>query len=285
MRSILFSGDIGRPSDRVLAAPSPMDGADYLVVESTYGDRTHRNTDVLVELADVINRTAARGGVVLIPAFAVGRAQSLMYCIHLLKSQRAIADLPVYLNSPMAASATSVYARHRSELRLNPAQCEALIHAAQIVHTPDESRELNKRHGPMIIIAASGIMATGGRVLHHLKAFAPDKRNTILFAGLQAGGTRGATISGGAATVRIFGEDVPIRAEVAMLSDLSAHSDAAEIITWLRRDRHGFSWVGKLVSAAKGVAPRHHDQPKSQIRPVVPARHSPTISAVPRPRR
>ena len=233
VRSILFSGDIGRPNDLVLAAPSPMDGADYLVVESTYGDRMHRNADVLAELAGVINRTAARGGVVLIPAFAVGRAQSLMYCIHLLKSQKAIANLPVYLNSPMAASATSVYARHQSELRLNPAQSKALVHAAQIVHTPEESRELNKRHGPMIIIAASG-MATGGRVLHHLKAFAPDKRNTILFAGFQAGGTRGATISGGAATVRIFGEDVPIRAEVAMLPDLSAHSDAAEIIAWLR---------------------------------------------------
>ena len=232
VRSILFSGDIGRPNDLVLAAPSQMDGADYLVVESTYGDRAHRNADVLTELAEVINRTAVRGGVVIIPAFAVGRAQSLMYCIHLLKSRHAIADLPVYLNSPMAASATGVYARHQSELRLDAAQCKALVNAAQIVHTPDDSRELNKKHGPMIIIAASG-MATGGRVLHHLKAFAPDPRNTILFAGFQAGGTRGATISGGAATVRIFGDDVPIRAEVASLSDLSAHSDAAEIIAWL----------------------------------------------------
>ncbi len=233
VRSILFSGDIGRPNDLVLNAPSQMDGADYLVVESTYGDRAHKNADVLAELAEVINRTAAQGGVVLIPAFAVGRAQSLMYCIHLLKSRHVIADLPVYLNSPMAASATGVYASHQSELRLDPAQCKALVNAAQIVHTPDDSRELNKKHGPMIIIAASG-MATGGRVLHHLKAFAPDPRNTILFAGFQAGGTRGATISGGAATVRIFGDDVPIRAEVATLSDLSAHADAAEIIAWLR---------------------------------------------------
>ena len=144
-----------------------------------------------------------------------------------------VADLPVYLNSPMAASATSVYARHQSELRLNPAQGNAWVHAAQIVHTPEESRELNPRHGPMIIIAASG-MATGGRVLHHLNAFAPYKRNTILFAGFQAGGRRGATISGEAATVRIFGEDVPISAEVPTLSDLSARSDAAEIIAWLR---------------------------------------------------
>ena len=232
-RSILFSGDIGRPNDLVLAPPSPMDGADYLVVESTYGDRLHKKTDLLLELANVINRTAARGGVVVIPAFAVGRAQSLLYCIHLLKSQGVIHDLPVYLNSPMAASATHVYERHRDELRLTAAQCRAMAHTAQIVHTPEESRLLNARRGPMVIISASG-MATGGRVLHHIKAFGPDKRNTILFAGFQAGGTRGATIARGASSVRIFGEDVPIRAEVAMLDSLSAHADAEEIVDWLR---------------------------------------------------
>jgi len=233
LRSILFSGDIGRPNDLVLEAPSPMDGADYLVVESTYGDRLHKNTDMLRELADVINRTAARGGVVVIPAFAVGRAQSLLYCIHLLKAQGLIQNLPVYLNSPMAANATNAYQQHRAELRLTRAQCEAMTHAAQIVATPEESRELNTRSGPMVIISASG-MATGGRVVHHLKAFAPDQRNTILFAGFQAGGTRGASIMAGASTVRIHGEDVPVRAEVAMLDNLSAHADAGEIIGWLR---------------------------------------------------
>jgi metallo-beta-lactamase family protein len=232
-RSILFSGDIGRPNDLVLAPPSPMDGADYLVVESTYGDRLHKKTDVLLELAAVINRTAARGGAVIIPAFAVGRAQSLLYHIHLLKTQGVIQDLPVYLNSPMATNATHIYERNRSELRLTATQCRALAHAAQIVHTPEESRLLNARRGPMVIISASG-MATGGRVVHHIKAFAPDKRNTILFAGYQAGGTRGATMVGGASSVRIFGEDVPIRAEVATLDSLSAHADAAEITSWLR---------------------------------------------------
>ena len=233
-RSILFSGDIGRPNDLVLAGPTPMDGADYLVVESTYGDRLHQQTDVLLELAHIINRTAARGGVVVIPAFAVGRAQSLLYCIHLLKAQGVIHDsLPVYLNSPMAANATQVYERHRAELRLTAAQCRAMAHTAQIVQSAEESRLLNARRGPMVIISASG-MATGGRVLHHIKAFGPDKRNTILFAGYQAGGTRGATIAGGARAVRIFGQDVPIRAEVAMLGSLSAHADGAEIIEWLR---------------------------------------------------
>ncbi|MDP1968833.1 MAG: MBL fold metallo-hydrolase [Burkholderiaceae bacterium] len=231
-RSILFSGDIGRPNDLVLKAPTAMDGADYLVVESTYGDRLHDTADPLQMLGEVINRTALRGGVVLIPAFAVGRAQNLLHCIHLLKERHAIPDIPVYLNSPMAASAMQVYLKHQSELRLNAAQCAALARTAHIVETPDESRELNTRRGPMIIIAASG-MATGGRVVHHLEAFAPDARNTILFAGYQAGGTRGATIVGGASSVRIHGADVPVRAEVANLGLFSAHADAAEITAWL----------------------------------------------------
>ncbi|MGV8805782.1 MAG: MBL fold metallo-hydrolase RNA specificity domain-containing protein [Polaromonas sp.] len=232
-RSILFSGDIGRPNDLVLTPPSPMDGADYLVVESTYGDRLHESRDLLAELAAVVNRTAARGGMVLIPAFAVGRAQSLLYCLYLLKSQGLIPDLPLYLNSPMAANATQVYTRHLDELKLTAAQCQAMTHSAHFVQTPEESRQLNTRRGPMVIISASG-MATGGRVLHHLKAFAPDRRNTVLFAGYQAGGTRGSSLVGGAKTVRIFGEDVPIHAEVATLDGLSAHADAAEIVHWLR---------------------------------------------------
>jgi metallo-beta-lactamase family protein len=204
------------------------------VVESTYGDRLHKDSDPLLALGQVINRTAARGGVVVIPAFAVGRAQSLLHCIQVLKAQGVIQrKLPVYLNSPMAAKATQVYLKHREELRLTSDECEAMAHTAHIVESPEESRLLNARHGPMVIIAASG-MATGGRVVHHLKAFAPDKRNTIVFAGFQPGGTRGAIIAGGAPTVRIHGQDVPVRAEVAMLDDLSAHSDAAEIMGWLR---------------------------------------------------
>jgi metallo-beta-lactamase family protein len=231
-RSILFSGDIGRPNDLVLRAPTPMDGADYLVVESTYGDREHPDSDPLFQLGEVIRRTAARGGVVVIPAFAVGRAQSLLYCISLLKAQRAIPDLPVYLNSPMAANAMDVYWKHKEDLRLTAGECQAVASVARIVQTPEESERLNARHGPMVIIAASG-MATGGRVVHHIKAFAPDRRNTLLFAGFQAGGTRGASITSGAPTVRIHGNDVPIRAEVVQLEDLSAHADASEILEWL----------------------------------------------------
>lgn len=233
-RSILFSDDIGRPNDLVLKAPVQMDGADYLVVESTYGDRLHKNDDPLLALGKLVNRTVARAGVVIIPAFAVGRAQTLLHCMEVLRAQGVVPHhLPVYLNSPMAASATHAYEKHRGELRLTAAQCNAMAHTAHIVQSPQESRLLNGRRGPMVIIAASG-MATGGRVVHHLKAFAPDKRNTIVFAGFQAGGTRGANIAGGSPTVRIHGEDVPVRAEVVLLDDLSAHADAGEILQWLR---------------------------------------------------
>ncbi len=231
-RSILFSGDIGRPHDLVLKPPVTPEAADYLVVESTYGDRAHLDSDPLTVLADVINRTAARGGVVVIPAFAVGRAQSLLYCIHLLKSRGLIHHLPVYLNSPMAANATQVYMKYPQQLRLSANECTEVASTAHIVETADESRLLNARKGPMVIIAASG-MATGGRVVHHLQAFAPDKRNTILLAGFQAGGTRGAALAGGAKVLRIFGEEVPVRAEVAQLDHLSAHADADEILAWL----------------------------------------------------
>jgi metallo-beta-lactamase family protein len=234
--NVVFSGDIGRPEDMLLAAPSRMDGADYLVTESTYGDRNHEHVDVLVKLADAINRTAARGGAVIIPAFAVGRAQSLLYCIHLLKQRHAIPDLPVFLNSPMAVDATAVYRRYRQEHRLNQEECDAMCHAAKVVNTPEESMQLNTRRGPMIIIAASG-MATGGRVIHHLKSFAPDWRNTILFTSFQAGGTRGAAMVAGASTIRIHGEEIPVRAEVSVIENLSAHADAGEIMGWLK----GFS--------------------------------------------
>jgi metallo-beta-lactamase family protein len=249
-RSILFSGDIGRPQDLVLLPPTRMAGADYLVVESTYGNRTHEPVDVLQQLAEVIKRTAARGGVLLIPAFAVGRAQTLLYCIHLLKQSRAIPALPVFLNSPMAAKACAVYWRHRELHRLSAEDCEATRQVATIVGTPEESRALNGRRGPMIVIAASG-MATGGRVVHHLKAFAPERRNTILFTSFQAGGTRGDSMVNGAPTVRIHGEDVPVRAEVAVLGNLSGHADAGEILTWIG----GFAAPPRLSFITHGEPP------------------------------
>ncbi len=231
--SILFSGDLGRPHDLVMSPPARIAEADYLIVESTYGNRSHDRSDPLQVLADVINNTARRHGVVLIPTFAVGRAQTLLHCIATLKRRRAIPDLPVYLNSPMAVDATRIFTAHPGEHRLSRAQCEALSHTAHIVNSVDESKSLNQKHGPMIILAASG-MATGGRVVHHLQAFAPDPRNTILFAGFQAGGTRGASIVAGSDIIKIHGEYVPVRAEVHQMENLSAHADAGEIMGWLQ---------------------------------------------------
>jgi metallo-beta-lactamase family protein len=160
-RSILFSGDIGRPNDLVLQPPAAVRGADFLVVESTYGDRDHPHTQPFDHIADIVNRTAHRGGVVVIPAFAVGRAQSLLYCIRRLKREKRIPDLPVYLNSPTAASALQVYWNHREDLRLSPDQCDAVARSVRVVQTPEESERLNTGREPMIVIAGSG-MATGG---------------------------------------------------------------------------------------------------------------------------
>jgi metallo-beta-lactamase family protein len=231
-RSLLFSGDLGSSRDLVMPPPAPPEPCDTVIVESTYGDRCHGDVDPLTAIAEVVNRTAARGGVVVIPAFAVGRAQLLLHAIHLLKKDRRIPDVPAYLNSPMAADATRLYQKHPAEHRLTAEQCEALGRTARIVSSVDESRRLNELREPAIIISASG-MASGGRVLHHLKALAPDARNTILFAGYQAAGTRGASIAGGAPTVKIHGSHVPVRAEVARIDSLSAHADRDELLAWI----------------------------------------------------
>ena len=231
--SLLFSGDLGRPNDLIMHAPERVRQADYLVMESTYGNRRHDPVDPQIAFAEIIHRTVERGGTILIPSFAVGRAQTLLYYIHLLKATHAIPDIPVFLNSPMAADATRIFHKHRGEHRLTDAQCDAMCRAAHIINSVEESKALNERKDPMIIISASG-MATGGRVLHHLKVLAPDARNTILFAGFQAGGTRGAAMLNGAEAIKIHGEYVPLRAEVAALDNLSAHADYEEIIDWLK---------------------------------------------------
>ncbi|MET3373526.1 metallo-beta-lactamase family protein [Variovorax boronicumulans] len=249
--SILFSGDLGRSDDLLMRPPEVAQAADYVVVESTYGNRKHPASDTLTELAGVINRTAARGGIVVIPAFAVGRAQTLLHCIQSLKQARRIPDMPVYLNSPMAADATRIYRKHLDEHRLNAEQCAAMQGQTIIVNTIEESRRLNTLGFPSIIVSASG-MATGGRVLHHLKAYAPDARNTILFAGFQAAGTRGAAMVAGVDAIKIHGAYVPVRAEVANLETLSAHADHDELLAWLdaqRAPRRVFVTHGEPVAA------------------------------------
>jgi metallo-beta-lactamase family protein len=230
--TLLFSGDLGRPDDPIMRAPVAIERADHVVLESTYGDRLHETQDVEAALGEVIKRTAARGGIVIVPAFAVGRAQALLYAIYRLKGRGAIPDLPVFLNSPMAIDMTEIYHRHRSEHRLSVLECSGLCKVAKMTRTVEESRALNTLHYPAVIVSASG-MATGGRVLHHLKALGPNRRNTIVFAGYQAGGTRGARLLSGERTLRIHGEDVTIDAEVVSLPGMSAHADAGQLVHWL----------------------------------------------------
>jgi metallo-beta-lactamase family protein len=230
---IVFSGDVGRPHDPVMRAPEPPPESDWMVVESTYGNRRHLAQDLQQELGAALDRVLRRGGVAVIPAFAVGRAQLLLHAVTRMQEAGTLPRVPVYLNSPMATDVTALYARYRDDHRIDDAQLRAMQRTVRIVNSAEESKALNRRRGPMVIVAASG-MATGGRVLHHLVAFAPDPRNMIVLSGYQAGGTRGASLARGDREVRIYGVDVAVRAEVVQLQSASAHADADELLAWLR---------------------------------------------------
>jgi metallo-beta-lactamase family protein len=233
-RRLLFSGDLGRSDDLIMHAPEAPPQADTVLIESTYGEREHPQEDVATELAAPLARLAGRGGVAVVPVFAVGRAQALLLAIARLKARGAIpAGLPVFLDSPMAVSTTKLYAQHRDDHRLNSHDLNTLMHAATMVTSTDESRALAGRHGPMVILSASG-MATGGRVLHHLAHHAGSHRNMVILTGHQAGGTRGAALAAGARSLRIHGQDVAVQAEVVQLQSASAHADATQLLAWLR---------------------------------------------------
>lgn len=231
--SIHFTGDLGRVDDALMMPPAPFEGADVLVTESTYGDRQHASVDPQSELGAALKRTLDRGGVVVIPAFAVGRTQSLLLHISRLMKSGAVPRVPVYVNSPMASNASTMYQSHQDEHRISADEFDEMYHIAQLITSVDESIELNERREPMIIVSASGMM-TGGRVLHHIKAFGTNPKNTIILSGFQAGGTRGSLLAGGATELRIFGEDVPIRAEVVQLESMSSHADSKQIVDWMR---------------------------------------------------
>ena len=233
-RRILFSGDLGRSDDLIMNPPAPAPAADTVLIESTYGDREHPQEDVLAELGPALKRLAARGGVAVVPVFAVGRAQALLHAIHLLKLRGDIPNsLPVFLDSPMAVHTTHLFEQHPQDHRLSSKETRALTHSATMISSTDESRALASRHGPMVILSASG-MATGGRVLHHLAHYAGQHRNMIILTGFQAPGTRGATLASGARSVRIHGRDVELNAEVVQLQSASAHADANQLLAWLR---------------------------------------------------
>lgn len=230
--SIVFSGDLGRKSDPIMKAPTALQHATYLLIESTYGDRLHDKIDPAQVIKKAIIKTAARGGIVVIPAFAVGRAQNIMFYIQQLKQQKIIPDIPVFLDSPMAINAAEILYKYSNEHRLDKNLCYEVCDVAHYVRTADESKKLNQIKMPIIIISASG-MAEGGRVLHHLKNYISDYKNTILFTGFQAQGTRGDKIVRGDKDVKIHGDIYPVKAEIVNLTSGSAHADYEEILEWL----------------------------------------------------
>jgi len=236
-KTFLFSGDLGRPNDALMREPQPPVAADYLLVESTYGNRQHESIDVEGKLAELTNICASKGGAILIPAFAVGRAQLILYLLHRLRSSGRIPNLPIYLDSPMAISVTNLLHDFRDQHRLTHDECEQMCRNVRYVRTSDESRALNQLSMPRIIISASG-MATGGRVLHHLKYLVGDDRNIILFAGYQSGGTRGARLVGGEKQIKIHGRYYEVHARIENFDSLSAHADADEIEQWLKQMPH-----------------------------------------------
>jgi metallo-beta-lactamase family protein len=234
---VLFSGDVGRYDQPILKNPEAPPRCDVLLCESTYGDREHPADSPEDALADVVNRVAKRGGVIVMPAFAVGRTQTIMYIIRELENANRIPRLPVFVDSPMAISVTDLYMRHHEDHDLafvteskngNPLDA----HTVHYMRTVEDSKKINDVKTPAIIISASG-MATGGRVLHHIAQRAPDPRNAILLAGFQAEGTRGRALEEGAKTLRMYGEDVPVAAEVINLRQFSAHAGKSELMRWL----------------------------------------------------
>lgn len=274
--TLAFSGDLGRWERPVLLDPAPVPAADVLLLESTYGDRVHPPHPEQA-LARVVRETAGRGGALLVPAFAVGRTQELLWRLRELEQAGEIPTLPVYVDSPMALDVSALYRRHRDEQdvetrRLVDSGGNPLIPAHyHSARTPAESKAINDLTGPVIIISASG-MATGGRILHHLKRRLPDARTTVLLAGFQAAGTRGRALQDGATHVRIHGRDVPVRARIEILEGLSAHADREEILRWLggfaRAPRQTYLVHGEPAAAA-ALAEFIHDRLGWKARPAV----------------
>jgi metallo-beta-lactamase family protein len=237
---VVFTGDLGRYSVPILRDPQPIQEADYLVTESTYGNRTHQRTpSPTEELASAVNRNFDQRGCLLIPSFAVGRTQTLLYEMRRLEEQKTIPEVGVYVDSPMAIDATDVFYRHPEtydgEALGLEREGERIFSTSKtrFVRDVEESKELNSARGPLTIISASG-MATGGRILHHLARKLPQRRNTVLFVGFQVSGTRGRALIDGAETIKIHGEQVSVKAQVQTIEGFSAHADCEELLTWMK---------------------------------------------------
>jgi metallo-beta-lactamase family protein len=242
-KTVYFSGDVGRHGVPILHEPHPYPGSDVLFVESTYGNRQHDAADPRPALAAEIGAAIKRGGVIVVPAFAIDRTQELLYMLHELMVDGELPEVPIYLDSPMGIEATALYTRahseHDAEMRQYFSEQTNPIFPPNLQVTPSsqESRKLNSMDGPIIIISASG-MATGGRILHHLKLRLPEKKNTVIFVGYQAEGTKGRRLVEGEEQIKIHGQWIPVRAAIRQVSGLSAHADVDELILWMsRRER------------------------------------------------
>lgn len=231
-----FTGDIGRPNNPIFFAPDPLPSVDYLITESTYGNRKHEQTHPKDELEKIISEAQKTKGVVIIPSFAVGRAQELMFYLWQLKKEGKLLNFPIFLNSPMATNVNSLFIKYHELHKLSEAESQEMCEAVRYINTVEESRALNERSGPMLIISASG-MISGGRVLHHIKQFGPSDNNFIVLTGFQAAGTRGEALQNGVKEIKIHGEYIPIRAKIKTLSNTSAHADYAEIINWYKGNK------------------------------------------------
>jgi len=231
-----FSGDVGRSEDIVMYPPKPLPELDLLLLESTYGDKRHEQADTWQELADIVNATVSRGGVLMVPSFAVGRAQLMQHLLTRLMDDGRIPTMPIFLDSPMAIDVSGIYKRYADQHRLTAEDCARMTQRVKTTQSVDQSKALEELSYPHVIIAGSG-MITGGRILHHMKRLMPNHRNTLLLTGHQAGGTRGAHLVAGAETVRIHGQEVPCKATVARLDGLSGHADYLEIGAWLKASK------------------------------------------------
>ena len=240
-KTVLFTGDIGRFDTPIIKDPARVETADYLIMESTYGNRLHKEQEGhhgKLALRDIIVATARRGGTVLIPSFAVGRAQEVLYHMRELEEEGEIPILPVYVDSPMAVDAFEIYRDHSEEhdLEMNRLKADGkhplMTRNVTFARTVQQSKAINDHRFPAVVISANG-MATGGRIVHHLMNRLPDERNTVVFVGFQAAGTRGRYLVEGARTIRIYGLEYPVRAEIRSIQGFSAHGDAMEILRWL----------------------------------------------------
>jgi len=267
-KTVLFTGDIGRFDQPIILDPTTVANADYLIMESTYGNRLHSDKNGKSgkeRLRDVVNSTARRGGTVLIPSFAVGRAQEVLYTLRELEEEKQIPELPVYVDSPMAVDAFEIFHAHKEEHDREMKKLQKYggnpLHTRRVhfSRSVEDSKAINDHRFPSIVISANG-MATGGRILHHLVHRLPDQRNSVVFVGFQAAGTRGRLLADGAKQIRIFGQDYPARAAIHVIDSFSAHGDYSEILQWLK----GFSGPPRTTFLTHGE-PRAIEAMKGHI--------------------